>query len=101
MNNLIKKIILTVAILLATILPNIFYGDDNNKKIPVASQKSPLDGDTLYKQNCTRCHMKPEFKFLGFVKYTDGQINTIVKHMRVRANIPEEEAKAILEYLTQ
>jgi mono/diheme cytochrome c family protein len=68
---------------------------------PTLPEVGALDGDTLYKQNCLRCHMKPELKFLGLLEYSDEQLNTIVRHMQVRANLPQEEAKAILEYLTQ
>ncbi len=53
-----------------------------------------VSGDDAYKQNCTRCHAEVS-------KVKDRMTNTIVRHMRVRANLTQDEAKAILEYLTQ
>ena len=49
---------------------------------------------SLYSINCSRCHQErygPEF--------TPGQWNTIMMHMRVRANLPADQAREILKYL--
>jgi hypothetical protein len=53
-----------------------------------------LSGDDAYKQNCTRCHSEVP-------PVSTRRTKTIVRHMRVRANITAEEAQAILQYLTQ
>jgi cytochrome c5 len=53
-----------------------------------------LSGDDAYKQNCTRCHSEVP-------PVSARRTKTIVRHMRVRANITAEEAQAILQYLTQ
>ena len=53
-----------------------------------------ISGDDAYKQNCTRCHAE-------VLKVNDRMTKTLVLHMRVRANLTQDEAKAILEYLTQ
>jgi cytochrome c5 len=53
-----------------------------------------LSGDDAYKQNCTRCHSEVP-------PLNARRTRTIVRHMRVRANITAEEAEAILQYLTQ
>jgi len=53
-----------------------------------------FSADDAYKQNCTRCHSEVP-------KTNERMTRTILRHMRVRANIPQDEAKAILEYLNQ
>jgi len=58
------------------------------------SAKRVISGDDAYKENCTRCHSEVPQR-------NSRSINTTVRHMRVRANISMDEAKAILEYLTQ
>ena len=57
-----------------------------------ATQK--LNADQLYKINCTRCHSEVP-------KMDTRQTATIMRHMRVRANIPQDDAQAIFEYLKQ
>ena len=56
--------------------------------------KPPINADLAYKANCTRCHVAPR-------KFSERATVTIMRHMRVRANLTEEEAQAILKYLTQ
>jgi hypothetical protein len=53
-----------------------------------------ISADDAYKQNCTRCHSEVP-------PVSTRRTKTIVRHMRIRANIPAEEAQAILQYLTQ
>lgn len=50
--------------------------------------------DQAYKSNCTRCHAEVP-------KLDPRQTKTIVRHMRVRANITHDEAEAILQYLNK
>lgn len=52
-----------------------------------------LDPDDAYKNHCMRCHVATP-------QYSSGRMQTIVTHMRVRANLTKEETDAILEYLT-
>lgn len=58
------------------------------------STSTTLDGDTVYKNNCMRCHS-------ALRQYSPSQTATIVNHMRVRANLTEAETKAVLGYLTE
>src|SRR5215467_1085288 len=58
---------------------------------PVA--KSGVSGAELYAIYCNRCH--PE---RYATEFTAGQWQTIMIHMRVRANIPAEQAREILKY---
>lgn len=50
--------------------------------------------DQAYKSNCTRCHSEVP-------KMGPRRTKTIVQHMRVRANLTQDEAEAILEYLNK
>ena len=61
---------------------------------PVA--KSGLSGAELYAIHCNRCH--PE---RYATEFTPGQWQTIMIHMRVRANLPADQAREILKYLQQ
>ncbi len=53
-----------------------------------------FSADDAYKQNCTRCHAEVP-------KLDPKRSNTIMRHMRVRANLSKDEAQAILDYLNQ
>jgi cytochrome c5 len=48
-------------------------------------------GQQVFNQNCSRCHQAPE----GFSPSVSG---TIARHMRVRANLSEEDYKALLKF---
>jgi len=58
---------------------------------PVATE---LTGDAAYKSNCMRCHGEPR-------KFSERAMKTIMRHMRVRANLTDKETELILEYLTR
>ena len=61
-----------------------------------AVSKSSVSGATLYAINCSRCHQErypTEFNL--------SQWNTIMIHMRVRANLPAAQAREILKYLQE
>jgi len=66
--------------------------DSSNKKPKVAPRK--LSGAELYSMHCNRCH--PE---RYPTERTAAQWKTILLHMRVRANLPAEQARTILKYL--
>lgn len=66
--------------------------------MPLLAQTDPkdrprLDADETYKNNCMRCHTSTP-------QYPAHTTQTIVMHMRVRANLTQEETEAILQYLT-
>jgi len=54
--------------------------------------KRKPEGDVLYRSNCTRCHSE-------WPALTERRVGTAVRHMRVRANLSDEEAVAIAAYL--
>lgn len=49
-------------------------------------------GQQVFDQNCSRCHLPPE----GFSPRISG---TVALHMRVRANLSEQDYKALLHFL--
>jgi hypothetical protein len=58
--------------------------------------KHELTGAELYSMHCNRCH--PE---RYPTERTAAQWKTILLHMRVRANLPAEQARTILKYLQE
>ena len=66
--------------------------DSSKEKRKVAPKK--LSGAELYSMHCNRCH--PE---RYPTERTAAQWKTILLHMRVRANLPAEQARTILKYL--
>ena len=55
---------------------------------------SRLEGEKRFHSNCGRCHMAPP-------KFPPRMMATIIRHMRVRATITDEEMRLILKYMTQ
>jgi hypothetical protein len=53
-----------------------------------------LSGVELYAIHCNRCH--PE---RAPVEFNESQWKTVIMHMRVRANLPAEQAREILKYM--
>ena len=51
-------------------------------------------GATLWAENCMRCHNSP-----SPTDYNDAQWDIIGNHMKVRANITDEEEQKIIEFL--
>lgn len=61
-----------------------------------APARHELSGAELYSIHCNRCH--PE---RYPTERTAAQWKTIMLHMRVRANLPAEQARTILKYLQE
>ena len=59
-----------------------------------SKQVKGLAGEQLYEINCSRCHTERYP-----TERTEAQWKTIMMHMRVRANLPADQAKKILKYL--
>jgi mono/diheme cytochrome c family protein len=53
-----------------------------------------IEGEKRFRVNCGRCHMAPH-------KFPPRTMATIVRHMRVRAMITDEDMQLILHYMTQ
>jgi len=54
----------------------------------------PLSGAELWTLNCSRCHTA---RSPG--EFTAAQWQTILMHMRVRANLPATQAREVLKFL--
>ena len=66
------------------------------KQTKKKAEKKKLTGAEIYAINCNRCH--PE---RYATEFTASQWKTIMLHMRVRANLPAEQAKTVLKYLQE
>ena len=53
-----------------------------------------LEGEKRFRANCGRCHAAPQ-------KFPPRMMATIVRHMRVRATITDEDMRLVLFYMTQ
>ena len=53
-----------------------------------------VEGEKRFHTNCGRCHAAPQ-------KFPPRMMATIVRHMRVRATITDEDTRLVLYYLTQ
>ena len=53
-----------------------------------------LEGEKRFRANCGRCHAAPQ-------KFPPRMMGTIIRHMRVRATITDEDMRLVLFYMTQ
>ncbi|MDE3109821.1 MAG: cytochrome c, partial [Acidobacteriota bacterium] len=53
-----------------------------------------IEGERRFRANCGRCHQAPH-------KFPPRMMATIIRHMRVRATITDEDMRLILQYMTQ
>ena len=53
--------------------------------------QSTSEGERIFAQNCSRCHNSPE----GFSPSISG---TVVRHMRVRAQLSQHDAQELLRF---
>jgi len=86
-----------VAAISALFLPIVYAGGDgksDKKPETTASGSQKLTGQELYAINCNRCHSERYP-----TEWTPAQWKTLMLHMRVRANLPADQAKEILKYL--
>jgi cytochrome c5 len=60
----------------------------------VTQEKIGASGAELWTLNCNRCHM-----IRSGGEFTAAQWQTILMHMRIRANIPAAQAREILKFL--
>jgi len=53
-----------------------------------------VQGEQRFRANCGRCHATPQ-------KFPPRMMKTVLRHMRVRATITDEDMRMILFYMTQ
>jgi cytochrome c5 len=71
----------------------------NSATAPVAQSSAQadamrLEGEKRFRANCGRCHAAPQ-------KFPPRIMATVVRHMRVRATITDEDMRLVLYYMTQ
>lgn len=81
---------LALAVAQSTPEPNAKSQRPTTKRIT----QTAINPDQAYKANCTRCHAEVPL-------VVTRRTQTILRHMRVRANLTKDEAQAIIEYLSQ
>lgn len=102
----------TVALLLCmlTLASSVFAGGPANAKdAPKESAKDStttpvvqvsdtdamrLQGEQRFRANCGRCHVAPQ-------KFPPRMMATVLRHMRVRATITDQDMRLVLFYMTQ
>jgi mono/diheme cytochrome c family protein len=68
------------------------HGGENARILDESAMR--IEGEKRFRTNCGRCHMAPH-------KFPPRTMATIVRHMRVRAMITDEDMRLILHYMTQ
>ncbi|HEV2398732.1 MAG TPA: cytochrome c [Candidatus Sulfotelmatobacter sp.] len=53
-----------------------------------------IEGEKRFRANCGRCHAAPQ-------KFPPRMMATVLRHMRVRATITDEDRRLVLFYMTQ
>lgn len=53
-----------------------------------------MEGEKRFRTNCGRCHQAPH-------KFPPRVMAAAIRHMRVRANITDEDMRLILRYMTR
>ncbi len=99
----IPGLIMMVAISAATLSAPVGHTQSapaRGAQAPVKQYQSPKraqlddEGGRIFQENCARCHRSPD----GFSPRISG---TIVRHMRVRANLSEHDEQLLLKYFNQ
>ena len=101
-----KPLLLAILIAFCAVLA-FAAGKDSNASSPAASAATSaapvvaqehdslrVEGEQRFRTNCGRCHQAPH-------KFPPRMMATIVRHMRVRAMITDDDMKAILAYMTE
>jgi cytochrome c5 len=72
--------------------------DAANSSSPVApsydADAMRVRGEQRYRANCGRCHAAPR-------KFSPRMMATVLRHMRVRATITDEDMRLVLFYMSQ
>jgi hypothetical protein len=94
------SLLIAAAVIYVAAIPCVIGADAKPEKEtkPAKTEKKTkkLTGADLYAMHCNRCH--PE---RYATERTAAQWKTIMLHMRVRANLPADQAKTILKYLQE
>lgn len=100
-----KRIFLTIVPALACVLAlgsSVYGGSSSPKKdataAPVVHNTDAdavrVEGEQRFRANCGRCHAAPH-------KFPPRMMATVLRHMRVRATITDEDMRLILLFMSQ
>jgi cytochrome c5 len=107
MKNLSKKItksasVLSLSILFLASIASFSQTTDSTTAAVKTNQKpakarpvhaaQPRDGQQVFAQNCERCHNAPQ-------SFSPNISGTVAQHMRVRANLSEQDVQALMRFL--
>ena len=89
-------------LLLALVLALTAFAASSNKEaatVPPVVHATDADsmraqGEQRFRANCGRCHAAPQ-------KFPPRAMATVLRHMRVRATITDEDMRLVLFYMTQ
>lgn len=56
-------------------------------------QQWAIEGERRYRSNCGRCHQAPH-------RFPPRAMATVLRHMRVRATLTDDDMKYVLYYMT-
>ena len=95
-------ILLSLVCLLATVSTAIARNNSAKKNSEVTAavqaandnENMRVQGEQRFRANCGRCHAAPQ-------KFPPRIMATVVRHMRVRATITDEDMRLVLFYMTQ
>ena len=74
-------------------------GSNGNEAAAAVAHRADADtmrvqGEQRFHANCGRCHAAPQ-------KFPPRMMKTVLRHMRVRATITDEDMRLVLFYMTQ
>jgi len=92
------KVLLCVLVLTLTGAASGPAGRKDNAEPPIVHNADAdtmrVQGEQSFRANCGRCHAAPQ-------KFPPRVMATVVRHMRVRATITDEDMRLVLFYMTQ
>ena len=103
MKFLVAAFLVASALALGSMAKGSSGGKDATKDCPaptVSAEQSAqnetmhVEGEKRFRSNCGRCHTAPP-------KFPPRMMATIVRHMRVRATITDQDMHLILRYMTE
>lgn len=93
---------ITVLLFSLALASSVFAGSNSANKeatpAPIVRERDAdsmrIEGEKRYHANCGRCHAAPQ-------KFPPRMMATVLRHMRVRATVTEDDQRLILFYMTQ
>ena len=68
----------------------------SQQPILASASDSEKGAAQLWEENCNRCH-----NYRPASSYSDAQWTVVMRHMRVRATITDQDMRLILRYMTE